>query len=117
MVLAGADRANEVALLRTLGLSDRQTGSLAVAEQGPTVAAAFVMGALLGLGLFVVLRPGLGLDAVVGSRLDVPLDLDAAILAVVIVVLGAAVVGAILLGALAGRSASSIAVVRRGLDS
>jgi hypothetical protein len=33
------------------------------------------------------------------------------------VVLGAAVAGAILLGALAGRSASSIAVVRRGLDS
>jgi putative ABC transport system permease protein len=117
MALAGADRANEVALLRTLGLSDRQTGALAVAEQGPTVAAAFAMGALLGLGLFLILRPGLGLSVVVGSTLDVPLDLDAAAIALFIVLAAAGAVAAILLGALAGRAASPIAVARRGLDT
>jgi putative ABC transport system permease protein len=116
MLLAGADRADEVALLRTLGLTDRQTGSLAVAEQGPTVVAAFLMGGLLGLGLFVVLQHGLGLDDVVGSSIAIPLDLDAAVLAVLLVVLGAVVVAAILIGALAGRSVSPIAVARRGLE-
>ena len=63
-------------ILRTLGLTRRQSLGLVVVEHGPTVVVAFVVGTALGLGLFAVLRPGLGLGTVVGSPLDIPLSVD-----------------------------------------
>jgi predicted lysophospholipase L1 biosynthesis ABC-type transport system permease subunit len=76
LVMAGRARAAETAKLRTLGLSRGQATAMTVVEHGPTVVVAFLAGAALGLGLFAMLEPGLGLDALVGSRVDVPLTPD-----------------------------------------
>ena len=68
LALAGAARSSEVAHLRMIGLSRGDALGLAIVEHGPTVLLAFIAGIALGLGLFVLLQPGLGLDALVGSR-------------------------------------------------
>jgi putative ABC transport system permease protein len=74
LALAGAARATEVAHLRMIGMSRRDALGLALIEHGPTVLLAFIAGVALGLGLFALLEPGLGIDAIVGSKLDVPLS-------------------------------------------
>jgi ABC-type lipoprotein release transport system permease subunit len=116
LILSGAARAGEVAMLRTLGLSTRQSFALIVVEHGPTVVVAFIAGTVLGLGLFAVLRPGLGLGTVVGSPLDIPLAVDpgqlllllGAILVIVAVSIGLA-------GALQ-RSVAPVDALRGGIE-
>ena len=76
LALSGLARAQEVAHLRTLGLTSRQALLLVAAEHGPTTVAAFVAGGALGAGLFLLLRPALGLAELVGSPVDVPLVLE-----------------------------------------
>ena len=116
LALAGAARAIEVAHLRTLGLSRRETLGLVAVEHGPTIIVAFAVGAALGLGLFALLHDGLGLAALVGSQIDVaigiePLQLAAVLIAIVIIVgLG------IGLGAALQRGAAEAAAVRRGFE-
>jgi putative ABC transport system permease protein len=116
LALAGAARAIEVAHLRTLGLTRRESVGLVVVEHGPTIVVAFAVGAALGLGLFALLRDGLGLAALVGSQLEVgiaiePLQLAAVLVAIVIIVgLG------IGLGTALQRSAAPAAAVRRGFE-
>ncbi|HET7704080.1 MAG TPA: ABC transporter permease, partial [Candidatus Limnocylindrales bacterium] len=84
LALAGAARSTEVAHLRMIGMSRRDALGLAIVEHGPTVLLAFVAGVALGLGLFVLLQPGLGLDALVGARLPVPIATDPRQLAVIL---------------------------------
>jgi putative ABC transport system permease protein len=116
LALAGASRAVEVAHLRTLGLTRREALGLVIVEHGPTIAVAFVAGVLLGLGLFAVLRDGLGLASLVGAPIAVdvgvdPIQLGAVLLAIVtIVALG------IGLGAALQRNAAPVAAVRRGFE-
>jgi putative ABC transport system permease protein len=81
MALSGASRAVEAAGLRTLGLSRRQAVALVAAEHGPTLAFALIVGVPTGLIAFSILRPGLGLAAIVGSPVDVPIHVDAILLA------------------------------------
>jgi hypothetical protein len=77
---------------------------------------AFGAGVALGLGLFVLLEPGLGLDAIVGSRLDVPLSADPQQLAIIFAgVLAIAAVG-IGLAAWMQRRGVAIAALRRGFE-
>lgn len=116
LALAGSARAVEVAHLRTLGLSRREGIGLVVVEHGPTVVLAFVAGILLGVGLFVVLRPGLGLDVLVGSELDVPVIIAADRLALVGLAIVAIVAVAILLAAALQRRAAPVAALRRGFE-
>ncbi|HLO34598.1 MAG TPA: FtsX-like permease family protein, partial [Candidatus Deferrimicrobium sp.] len=116
LALAGASRVMEVAELRTLGLSRRQALGLAIIEHGPTVLFAFIAGVALGLGLFALLEPGLGLDALVGSRVELPLTADPRQLGLILVgVLAIAAVG-IGLAAWMQRRGSSVAALRRGVE-
>jgi putative ABC transport system permease protein len=116
LALAGAARAVEVAHLRTLGLTRREGLGLLVVEHGPTILVAFGAGAALGLGLFALLRDGLGLAALVGTAANVtigidPVQLGAVLFAIVIIVgLG------IGLGTALQRGAAPVAAVRRGFD-
>ena len=117
LALAGAARASEVAHLRMIGLSKREALGLAIVEHGPTVLLAFVAGIAFGLGLFIVIEPGLGLDDLVGSRLAVPPGADPAHLAVIFAgVIAIAAVG-IGLAAWMQTRGSAVATLRRGFDS
>ncbi len=116
VALAGAARAVEVAHLRTLGLNDRQAAGLILLEHGPTVIAAFAAGLALGLGLLLALRDGLGLDALVGSRVDVPIGLEPSQLALVLGGIVAVVALGLALGTRMQRGAAPTAAVRRGFE-
>lgn len=116
LALAGASRAIEVAHLRTLGMTGRQAAGLVVVEHGPTVVAAFAAGIGLGLGTFVALRQGLGLDALVGSATEVPLTVDPIQIGLVLAGLAAVVVLGLILGSLMQRGAVPVAAVRRGFE-
>ena len=116
LALAGAARATEVAHLRMLGMSRRDALRLAIVEHGPTILIAFLAGVALGLGLFVLLEPGLGLDAIVGSKLDVPLTADPRQLGIIFGgVLAIATVG-IGLAAWMQRRGVAVAALRRGFE-
>ncbi len=116
LALAGAARAGEIAHLRSLGLSGRQAGGLVLLEHGPPVIVAFALGAALGVGLFVAVRDGLGLEQLVRSRVDVPLTIEPgqllAVLAAVVAVVGLGLA----LGTLMQRGAAPAAAVRRGFE-
>jgi hypothetical protein len=116
LALAGASRATEVAHLRMIGLSRRDALGLAIIEHGPTVILAFIAGVALGIGLFVLLEPGLGLDAIVGSKIAVPLSADPRQLAIIAAgVIAIAVVG-IGLAAWMQRRGVAVAALRRGFE-
>lgn len=116
LALAGAARSSEVAHLRMIGLSRRDALGLAIVEHGPTVLLAFIAGVALGLGLFILLQPGLGLDALVGSELDVPVSADPGQLALIgLGILGIATVG-IGLAAWMQRRGIAVAALRRGFE-
>ncbi|MBA2718963.1 MAG: ABC transporter permease [Chloroflexi bacterium] len=116
LALAGASRATEVAHLRMIGLSRRDALGLAIVEHGPTVLFAFGAGVALGLGLFVLLQPGLGLDALVGSTLAVPMSADPRQLAIIGGgILAIATVG-IGLAAWMQRRGVAVAALRRGFE-
>lgn len=76
LALTGASRVTETAYLRALGVSRRQVVALVVVEHVPTIILAVAAGVGLGLAVFVLVEPGLGLGALLGSAFDVPLRLD-----------------------------------------
>ncbi len=98
LALAGLTRTEEVAYLRTLGLTSRGAFMLLVAEHGPTTLGAFVAGGLLGAGLFALLRPALGLGTLVGAPVEVPVVLEPAALLLILAVMTAVVTLGLLLG-------------------
>jgi hypothetical protein len=102
--------------LRTLGLGRRQAIGLLVVEHGPIVGLAFVAGAALGFGLFVLLRPGLGLEGIIGSPLDVPVRIDA--VQVVLLLAGVIAIGGvgIVVGAIIQRRRMLTLALRRGIE-
>jgi putative ABC transport system permease protein len=116
MALTGASRAVEVAHLRTLGLSRREATSLVIVEHGPTIIVAFVAGVLLGLGLFALLRDGLGLASLVGAPIVVDVGIDVGQLTLVFLAVATIVALGIGLGAALQRNAAPVAAVRRGFD-
>jgi putative ABC transport system permease protein len=116
VALAGASRSVEIAHLRTLGLSRREALQLIVAEHVPPAIAALVAGIALGIGLFAVLRPGLGLTALVGSDVDVPLSVNATEIALLVAGIAAIAGIGILLGAALQRSATPATAIRRGIE-
>jgi len=114
--LAAAARSGEVAHLRTLGLSPGGSLGLLAIEHGPTLGLTITAGAVLGYGLFALLRPGLGFEGIVGSGLEVAVTVEAAHVGVLIgavVVLGLAGIG---LGAVVGRRVVPAAAIRRGIE-
>ena len=99
LALAGVARTQEVAHLRTLGLTSRGALGLLAAEHGPTTLGAFVAGGLLGVALFALLRPALGLGTLVGAPVEVPVVLEPAVLLLILVVMTAVVTLGLVLGA------------------
>lgn len=94
MVLSAAGRTRDLAYLRTLGVTGRQAFGLTVMEHGPPVLIALIPGIALGIGIALLVEPGLGLSTFVGSA-GVPLYVDwptlAGLSVALIVVVGAAV--------------------------
>lgn len=116
VALAAAARADEVAHLSVLGLTRRQAAGLVILEHGPTVVFAFVVGAAVGLGLFAFVRPGLGLTAIIGSALAVPLVVEPLQVALVFGSVVAVVVVGLGLGTLIQGRAVPVAALRRGME-
>jgi putative ABC transport system permease protein len=112
LALAGLARTLEVAHLRTLGLTARQSFGLVFAEHGPTTVASFVAGAVLGIGLFQLLRPALGLADLVGSPVNVPFVLDPGPLLLIFAVMIVVVVAGLVLGAVLQRRVAPTAALR-----
>jgi putative ABC transport system permease protein len=116
LALAGAARALEMAHLRTIGLTRREAAALGLSEHGPTVVVAFGAGAALGLGLFMFLKSGLGLTAIVGSTREIPLQLEIGQLAFVLAGIVMIMVVGIGLSIALGARATPAAAVRRGIE-
>ena len=116
LALTGAARASESAHLRTLGLGRRQAIGLTIVEHGPTVLVAILLGIAFGLATFLALQPGLGLGAIVGSALTIPIDLSAARFGPLVVAIVAIVSLAMAVGIVVRREPASIAALRRGVE-
>ena len=112
LALAGIARTVEVARLRTLGLTGRQAIGLAIAEHGPSTLTGFVIGGLLGVALFQVLRSALGLGGLVGSPVDVPLALGAGPLLLILLGMIIVVAVGLALGAALQRRVTPVAALR-----
>jgi putative ABC transport system permease protein len=76
LTLSAAARTRDLAFLRTLGLTARQSLQLTVMEHGPPVLIALVPGVALGVAVAVLLAPALGLAAFAGSERDLALTVD-----------------------------------------
>lgn len=114
LALTGAARAVEVAQLRAIGLSRRQAVGLIVLEHGPTLAVAFAAGIALGIGLFLLLRPGLGLDTIVPAPLAVPIGIEPVHLGLILAAMVLIVtVGVILAAVVQQRAVLALALRRR----
>ena len=116
LFLSASARALETSHLRTLGLARGQAAALIVAEFGPAVLVALAVGASLGLGLFLYLRPGLALGTVVGSPLETPAAVALPQLVMMFMATALTAAIAIALAAASQRAASPAAAIRRGIE-
>jgi putative ABC transport system permease protein len=114
LALAALSRSDETARLRTLGLTNRQSSALLVLEHGPSTLLALLAGVVLGAGLFVLVRPAVGLDTLVGASVDTPVVLEPAALALVMLSMAAVVGVGLLLGAALQRRVAPTAAIRGG---
>jgi putative ABC transport system permease protein len=73
LTLTASRRSQDLAFLRTLGLSARQALGLTMLEQGPPVLLALVPGVALGIWIAVLLATGLGLSAFSGAQGETPI--------------------------------------------
>lgn len=76
LTLTAARRSEDLAFLRTLGLSARQSAGLVIVEHGVPILLSLVPGLLTGVAIALLLEPTLGLDAFLGgtARYRVVLD-------------------------------------------
>jgi putative ABC transport system permease protein len=116
LALTGAARAEEAAHLRTLGLGHAQRLGLPIVEHGPTVVLAVIVGVAFGLAMFVALRPGLGLGAIVGSAVDIPLAIGPEQVGLLVVAIVAIVAVAMGFGVAVQREPPAPAALRRGIE-
>jgi putative ABC transport system permease protein len=99
-VLTAAARLRDIAYLRALGLSRRQALGLTAVELGPPIAAAIVLGIVVGIVLVFVTEPGLDLAGLAGGE---PVGVRIDPLAPVLLLFG---LGLVLAGALAALGAA-----------
>jgi len=114
--LAAAARSGEVAHLRTLGLARSGSLGMLAIEHGPILGLAIAAGAVLGYGMFALLRPGLGFEGIVGSGLEVTVTVDAVHVGLLVVAVGVLGLTGIALGALVGRRVVPATALRRGIE-
>ncbi len=112
LALAGIARVLEVAHLRTLGMTGRQSFNLLAAEHGPTTLVAFVAGGLLGVALFALLRPAIGLGILVGAPVEVPVVLDPVALTLILIMMLAVLGLGLVLGSALQRRVAPTAALR-----
>ncbi len=112
LALAGIARTVEVARLRTLGLTGRQSLGLAVAEHGPTTLAGFLVGGALGIALYGLLRSSLGLGGLVSSTSDLPVVVQAGPLLLILAVMIVVVATGLALGAALQRRVEPASALR-----
>jgi putative ABC transport system permease protein len=115
LALAGAGRRSEVAHLRALGVGRRQAAWLLFIEYVPAAIVAYVIGVALGIGLFVFIRPGLGLASIVGSTIEVPLAFEPIHLAGLLLAIVAISAVGWALGVAAQRDVDPATAVRGGI--
>ncbi|HEX7950577.1 MAG TPA: FtsX-like permease family protein [Candidatus Limnocylindrales bacterium] len=116
LALGGAARTTENAHLRTLGLSDGQALWTLLLEQVPPLAFAFVAGLVTGVGLLVLLLPGLRLERLLGVDVQVSPGLDPTLVAAMAIgILLVALVG-LAAGLWLGRRGTAVAALRRGFE-
>ncbi len=97
-------------------MSEDQGLRLQLVEHGPTIVISFLLGIALGLGVFIVLRPGLGLEGIIGSRVDVPPSVDLTGLAIVAIVVLVVSGLAFAIAAVLSRAVTPASVARRGVE-
>jgi putative ABC transport system permease protein len=93
LTLTAARRARDLAFLRPLGLSLRQSAGLTIVEHGLPVLLAIVPGIATGVAVAVLLEGSLGLEAFIGTGAPYRVELDWAAIATIAGLL-VAVVGA-----------------------
>jgi putative ABC transport system permease protein len=115
VVLSAARRTQDLAYLRTLGVTGQQALGLTVVEHAPPVALALLPGAALGIGIAFLLEPGLRLEEFVGTS-GVPLFVDWSTLALLGAGLIAVVAAAVTAGTWLSRQARLVDALRIGED-
>lgn len=116
LALGGAARTTENAHLRTLGLSDSQALWTLLLEQVPPLAFAFVAGLVTGVGLLVLLLPGLRLERLLGVDVQVSPGLDPALVAVMAIGIVLVALVGLAAGLWLGRRGTAVAALRRGFE-
>ena len=116
LVMLGAGEAVQIAQLRALGLTRGQTAQLLILEQAPTVVLAFGVGVALGLGLFVLLLPGLTLETVVGGRVEIPFSIDPGSLGLTFVGTALIVAVGLAIATAIQRTAAPASAIRQAVD-
>jgi putative ABC transport system permease protein len=97
VILSAARRNQDLAYLRTLGVTARQAVALTLIEQAPPVLIALAPGLALGVGVAALLEPGLGLAAFEGME-GLPLAVDPLSLVLLCAALLALATAAVLAG-------------------
>lgn len=113
VILSAARRNQDLAYLRTLGITRRQALALTLVEQAPPALMALVPGVALGVGLAFLLEPGLNLAAFEGLD-GFPLAVDPMSLVLLGVVLLGVVVAAVLGGTWLSLRVRAADVLRMG---
>jgi putative ABC transport system permease protein len=116
LIISAARRTRDLAYLRTLGVSAPQSLALTVMEHAPPVLLALVPGVALGIGVAVLVLPGLGLGTFAGTSGPVPLFVDAIALTILIAGLLGVVAVAVMAGTWLSRRARLVNALRMGED-
>jgi putative ABC transport system permease protein len=114
LILSAARRTQDLAYLRTLGVTGAQALWLTVMEHAPPVIIAILPGALLGIGVAFLCEQGLALGTFVGTSSRVPVVVDWASIAVLLVGLVGVVAAAVAAGTWLSRRASLADALRIG---
>ena len=113
-LMAAAGRTSLFAVLRTLGLSQRQARGLTAWELGPLVAMAFAVGAALGLLVPWLLLRAIDLTGLTGGTTQPALAIDWTVLGPVVLGILAVVALAIAVSAALSGRADLVSTLRRG---
>jgi putative ABC transport system permease protein len=115
VVLSAARRTQDLAYLRTMGVTAAQALALTIVEHAPPILLALLPGVALGIGVAFLLEPGLRLTALVGTS-GVPLFVDWSTLALMVAVLIVVVAAAVAAGTWVSRRARLVDALRMSED-
>ncbi len=115
VVLSAARRTQDLAYLRTLGVTTTQALALTIMEHAPPVLLALIPGVALGIGVAFLLEPGLGLATFVGTS-GLPLYVDPGALALMVAALLGVVAAGVTAGTWLSRRTRLVDALRIGED-